>query len=71
MKNDKGNFGIDIINPASFYSKETEKTKLNWFCYELSISIYNEIKENLEEQLKKYKLMMKVLLIFQFMSQKG
>jgi hypothetical protein len=29
----------DIIKMTSFYSRESEKTKLNWFCYEIALSI--------------------------------
>ena len=36
--------GLDIIDPAWFCSGEREKTKLNWFCYELSIGIYDEVR---------------------------
>ncbi|RKX69400.1 hypothetical protein DRP53_08325 [candidate division WOR-3 bacterium] len=48
--------GIDMIKPTSFYSSESEKVKLNWFCYELSMGIYDEIKGSLGERLKKYKI---------------
>jgi hypothetical protein len=36
--------GISIIEPTSFYSSESEKTKLNWFRYELSVGIYDNMK---------------------------
>ncbi|MHC1610295.1 MAG: hypothetical protein ACXQTW_01620 [Candidatus Methanospirareceae archaeon] len=45
-----------MIKPTSFYSTESEKIKLNWFCYELSRGIYLEIKESLGERLKKYEI---------------
>ncbi len=46
----------DIIKPASFYSRESEKTKLNWFCYEIALSIELDIKRNLGKELMKYKI---------------
>jgi hypothetical protein len=48
--------GIDMIKPISFYSCETEKKKLNWFCYELSMGIYDGIRENHAKQLKRQKI---------------
>jgi hypothetical protein len=56
MEIEEGKSGISMIKPTSFYSSENEKIKLNWFCYELSMGIYDEIKESLGEQLKKYKI---------------
>ena len=56
METEESKSGISIIKPTSFYSSESEKIKLNWFCYELSIRIYDEIKESLGERLKKYKI---------------
>lgn len=32
-----------LIKPESFYSAEEEKTKLNWFCYELALSFQNAL----------------------------
>lgn len=54
IKKDK--FKIDIIKPTSFYSNETEKTKLNWFLYELSLGIYDDVQKNLGKKLKKYRI---------------
>jgi hypothetical protein len=48
--------GINMIKPISFYSCETEKKKLNWFCYELSMGIYDGIRENHAKQLKQQKI---------------
>ncbi len=56
MRTKEGKSGISMIKPTSFYSSENDKIKLNWFCYELSMSIYDEIMENLEKQLKRYKI---------------
>ena len=56
MKTEEDKLGISMIKPTSFYSSENEKTKLNWFCYELSMGIYDEIKENFGKRLKKYKI---------------
>jgi hypothetical protein len=40
--------GLDMIKPTSFYSSESEKVKLNWFCYELSLSIYDSMKKKMQ-----------------------
>jgi hypothetical protein len=53
---DEDIFGSITIKPTSFYSNKDEKTKLNWFCYELAIGIYNELTKNFKEELKKYKI---------------
>ena len=45
-----------MIKPTSFYSCEVEKTKLNWFCYELSMGIYDKMKGNIGKRLKKHKI---------------
>lgn len=50
---DKHNFEISIIKPTSFYSREHEKTKLNWFCYEIAIGFFDEFKQNLGKKFKK------------------
>ena len=56
MKTKGGKSGISMIKPTSFYSNDIEKTKLNWFCYELSMGIYDEIRGYRRKQLKKYKI---------------
>ena len=48
--NGEGKSGISMIKPTSFYSSESEKTKLNWFCYELSMSIYDDMREDIGKQ---------------------
>lgn len=42
----KRSSGLDMIKPTSFYSSENEKIKLNWFCYEFSMAIYDNMKKN-------------------------
>jgi hypothetical protein len=54
--NEEGKSGIRMIKPTSFYSSESEKTKLNWFCYELSMSIYDDVRGDIGKQLKKHKI---------------
>ncbi|MFH1126702.1 MAG: hypothetical protein ABIG84_06285 [archaeon] len=54
--NEKGICAIGIIKPESFYANESEKTKLNWFCYELSMVIYGTMKQDLGSQLKKHRI---------------
>ncbi|MFB3764517.1 MAG: hypothetical protein ACE14P_04625 [Methanotrichaceae archaeon] len=54
MKEEKD--GLSIIEPTSFYSGESGKTKLNWFCYELSIEIYDTMKKRMGNRLKRNKI---------------
>ena len=56
MKTREGKSGLLMIKPTSFYSREHEKTKLNWFCYETSMGIYDEINKKLGKQLKKHNI---------------
>lgn len=42
----------DQIKPTSFYSNEQEKTKLNWFCYELALSFDLAIGSKLGKKLE-------------------
>jgi len=55
-KKEEHDFTEDLIEPTSFYSRESEKTKLNWFCYEIALSIELDIRRNLGKQLMKYKI---------------
>lgn len=52
MENEEDIFD-DLIKPTSFYSNEQEKTKLNWFCYELALSFELAIKSKLGQKLKR------------------
>ncbi|MCC7571670.1 hypothetical protein KO465_10205 [Candidatus Micrarchaeota archaeon] len=56
--------GLDMINPISFYSNECEKIKLNWFCYEFSIGIYDNMKNEIGSRLKREKISDKALADF-------
>ncbi len=56
MKTKEGKSGISMIKPTSFYHSESEKIKLNWFCYELSMGIYDEVNEDLGKRLRKHKI---------------
>lgn len=47
---------LDMISPTSFYSSQEDKVKLNWFCYELSLSIYGDMKCKISSRLKKKKI---------------
>jgi hypothetical protein len=62
MKEEKN--GLNMIKPTSFYSDESEKTKLNWFCYELSIEIYDNMKRYVENRLKRNKVSDEALVEF-------
>ena len=42
-----------MIKPTAFYSEEAEKTKLNWFCYELALSFTLAIKSAVGKRLKR------------------
>jgi hypothetical protein len=44
---------IDPIKAEYFYADESEKTKLNWFCYEYAFVLYNNIRKG--ATLKKYR----------------
>jgi len=55
-KSGKEKTGLDMIKPTSFYCSESDKVKLNWFCYELSLSIYDSIKNKIAYRLKKQKI---------------
>lgn len=52
----EGKSGLSMIKPTSFYSGESEKTKLNWFCYELSIEIYDNMKRRIGNRLRRNKI---------------
>ncbi len=56
MKIKSGESGIEMIKPTLFYSSVSEKTKLNWFCYEISMGFYDKIKEKLGKKLTKNKI---------------
>ena len=45
---------MSMVKPNAFVHRESEKTKLNWFCYEMSMGFYEEINENLGRLLEKY-----------------
>ncbi len=46
----------DIILPTLFYTVEAEKVKLNWFCYELALNLFDQINPDLGKKLKNYKI---------------
>lgn len=48
---------LSMVKPSMFVRRESEKTKLNWFCYEMSMAFYGEINEQLGKSLKKYRIM--------------
>ncbi len=69
MKEEKD--GLSIIKPTSFYSNESEKTKLNGFCYELSIEIYDNMKSRIGNRLKRNKISDEALAEFSINISKG
>jgi type I site-specific restriction-modification system R (restriction) subunit len=56
--------GLDMVRPTLFYSNESEKIKLNWFCYELSMGIYDNMKKEIGSRLEKQKISDKALAEF-------
>jgi hypothetical protein len=56
MEDEEDNFGHDLIESTSFYSAEHEKTKLNWFCYELSLNFELAIKHKLGKKIEAKKM---------------
>jgi hypothetical protein len=68
--NEKRKTGLGMIKPTSFYSNESEKIKLNWFCYELSIEIYDNMKKDIGYRLKKNKISDDVLAEFSICTSK-
>jgi hypothetical protein len=67
---EKRKTGLGMIKPTSFYSNESEKIKLNWFCYELSIEIYDNMKKDIGYRLKKNKISDDVLAEFSICTSK-
>ncbi|HMA82886.1 MAG TPA: hypothetical protein VKP59_01520 [Candidatus Thermoplasmatota archaeon] len=47
---------LNMIKPDSFVKNERDKTKLNWFCYEMSMSFYDDINEKLGKSLQRYRI---------------
>ncbi len=45
-----------FITPDKFYSKEDEKTKLNWFLFEYAEELESKIKVPLRKRLKKKRI---------------
>ncbi|KHE93064.1 MAG: hypothetical protein K8F52_04520 [Candidatus Scalindua rubra] len=43
----------NLIVPANFYSEESEKTKLNWFCYEYALELQTFFNQKLKRKLLK------------------
>ena len=53
MTKPEADCGLTMISPTSFFSSEREKTKLNWFTYELAMSIYDEARRGLGKRLRR------------------
>lgn len=63
--------GLGMIKPTSFYANEDEKTKFNWFFYELSMAIYDHMKRDLGSRLKRQKIRDEALAEFSIYYSKG
>ncbi|TFH49347.1 MAG: hypothetical protein E4G89_04940 [Methanothrix sp.] len=66
----KGKAALTMIEPTSFYSNDSEKIKLNWFCYELSMGIYDNMRDDLGYRLKRHKISDEVLADFSICTSK-
>jgi len=49
----KDKFGDNPVKLTSFYSSERDKTKLNWFCYELALNFWLAITREVGKKLEK------------------
>lgn len=56
METENGSPRSSIIQPTSFYSSANEKTKFNWFSYELSRGVYDKVKHSTGNLLRRYKI---------------
>jgi hypothetical protein len=45
-----------LVKPTAFYSNEREKTKLNWFCYELAHGLEIDLNKKTGERLRKHRV---------------
>ncbi|MCX6673503.1 MAG: hypothetical protein NTY37_06975 [Methanothrix sp.] len=72
MTNTKGKnkSALGMIKPTSFYSHESEKIKLNWFCYELSMGIYDNMRADLGYRLRRHKISEEILADFSICTSK-
>lgn len=43
---------VEMINSSEFYSSDSERTKLNWFLYELAMAFYDEVEKPLIKMFK-------------------
>ncbi|MDO8872462.1 MAG: hypothetical protein Q7V05_07005 [Methanoregula sp.] len=46
MKIKEDTSGLSMIKSTSFYSSKKEKIKFNWFSYELSMAVFDQIKKS-------------------------
>jgi hypothetical protein len=42
-----------LVKPTAFYSNDSEKTKLNWFCYEYASEIVSHVDAYLQKRLNR------------------
>ena len=56
LNTEEEEFEYSVIKPTSFYSSEHEKTKLNWFCFEIAVGLFDKIKKDHGRRLKKKKI---------------
>jgi hypothetical protein len=62
---------LDMIKPTSFYSNDGEKIKLNWFCYEFSMAIYDNMIKDIGSRLKRQTIRDEALAEFSIYYSKG
>jgi hypothetical protein len=42
-----------VISPSDFFSNDSEKTKLNWFCFEFAVGIKSQVGKSMKKRLQK------------------
>jgi len=60
----EGEFRKEVIDPISFYSRESEKTKFNWFLYEFSLNIHSQLRRSLRGELEENGIDWKIIAEF-------
>lgn len=71
MARKKESSSLDMIKPASFFTSQNDKVKLNWFFYELSMAIYDNLKKSIGLRLKRNKISDQALADFSVYYSKG
>jgi hypothetical protein len=70
-RNEKNASALEMIRPTSFYASDSEKIKLNWFCYEFAMGIYDNMKNSIGHRLKRQRISDEKLAEFSIYYSKG